>query len=244
VQDFTNLAKARQIPSGDAQEKLLQMIGPLMEARTRKIERSVSQLGKMWLSLAFQFINSTRREQILGQAGTTDEDVDWEPGDMIPSHVKGENPEQPSRYSKLERLRWHVQNFHTRVIPYSITGMASMQKKLLEVQTTKIPGMPFDPWTFGERMDIDMGPVLPDPETGEVPTTRVQRFIVWQKLLAGLEVMKMAEAQKVAKEQGVDPSAMAPHGKGKSSGRPPSFGAPPRIEGKDGGARSTVATSR
>jgi hypothetical protein len=246
VQDFTNLAKARQIPSGDAQEKLLQMIGPLMEARTRKIERAVSALGQMWKALAFQFYTSSRREQILGPAGATEEDIDWEPGNMVPSHAWGEPADQPSRYTKLERLRWHIQNFHTRVIPYSITGMASMQKKLLEVQTVKIPGMPFDPWTFGERMDIDMGPVLPDPETGEVPTTRVQRFIVWQKLLAGLEVEKAAEIIQRAKELGIDPSMLAGggKGKGKSTGRPPSFNAPPQVQSKDQGSRTTTATSR
>ena len=245
VQDFTNLAKARQIPSGDAQEKLLQMIGPLMEARTRKIERSISQLGQMWKALAFQFYTSSRREQILGMAGTTEEDVDWEPGDMVPSHVSGEPMDRESQYSKLERLRWHLQNFHTRVVPYSITGMASMQKKLLYVQTSKIPGMPFDPWTYGEKMDIDMGPVLPDPDTGKVPTTPIERFIVWQKLLAGLQVEKIAEALARAKELGIDPSMLAQkHDKGKSSGRPPSNQQAPRIAQKDGGERSTIATSK
>jgi hypothetical protein len=246
VQDFTSLAKARQIPSGDAQEKLLQMIGPLMEARTRKIERSVSYLANMWKALVFQFYTSTRREQILGTSGTTDQDIDWEPGNMVPSHVEGEPTDQPSQYSRVERLRWHLQNFHTRVVPYSITGMASMQKKLLYVQTSKIPGMPFDPWTYGEKMDIDMGPVLPDPDTGKVPTTPIERFIVWQKLLAGLEIQKIAEAIKVAKEEGIDPNAIMGamgHG-GKSKGRPPSNQQAPRVASKDGGERSTIATSK
>lgn len=247
VQDFTNLAKARQIPSGDSQEKLLQLIGPLMEARTRKIERSVSQLGQMWKSLAFQFYTTARREQILGIAGMTDQDVDWEPGDMVPSHIAGEPDDQPSRYSKLDRLRWHMQNFHTRVVPYSITGISSMQRKLLEIQTTKLPGMPFDPWSFGERMDIDMGPVLADPETGKIPQTRIERFIVWQKLLAGLEVLKLAESQKVAGEEGIDMAALAgnkPQGQGGPVGRPPSFAEAPRMVTKDGGTRATIATSR
>jgi hypothetical protein len=248
VQDFTNLAKARQVPSGDAQEKLLQMIGPLMEARTRSIERSVSALGQMWKALAFQFYTVTRREQILGQAGIADEDIDWEPGDMVPSHVEGEDEEQPSRYSKIERLRWHINNFHTRVVPYSITGMASMQRKLLEIQLSKIPGFPFDPWTVGERLDVDMGPVLPDPETGKIPQTRVERFITWQKLLVGLEVEKMAEAQKVAQELGINPEAMAgAGGKGQQQrgrGRPPTNETAPRLETKEGGARATIATSK
>ena len=245
VQDFTALARARQIPSGDSQEKLLQMIGPLMEARTRKIERSVAMLGQMWKALAFQFYTSNRREQVLGQSGITDQDLDWEPGSMVPSHVSGEPTDEPSRYSKLERLRWHMQNFHTKVIPYSITGISSMQKKLLEIQTTKIPGMPFDPWTFGERMDIDMGPVLADPETGVIPQSRVQRFIVWQKLLAGLEVSKMAEAQKVAKEEGIDMAALAgAEGQKGPVGRPPSFQEAPRMVNRDGGTRTTIATSK
>jgi hypothetical protein len=244
VQDFTNLAKARQIPSGDAQEKLLQMIGPLMEARTRKIERAVSALGQMWKALAFQFYTSSRREQILGQAGTTDEDVDWEPGDMVPSHVSGEPADQPSRYTKLERLRWHIQNFHTRVIPYSITGMASMQKKLLEVQLSKIPGFPWDPWTFGERMDIDMGPVLPDKD-GKIPQTRVERYLRWQDIIAGHEVDKLYEVLARAQELGIDPSMLGGGGgKGKSSGRPPSFSAPPKVQSKDQGGRTTTTTSR
>jgi hypothetical protein len=216
-----------------------------MESRTRKIERAVSQLGQMWMPLAMQFYTSSRREQILGKAGMTDEDVDWEPGNMVPSHVTGEPEDSPSQYTNIERLRWHIQNFHTRVVPYSITGMASMQRKLLEIQATKIPGFPFDPWTFGERMDIDMGPVLPDPETGKIPTSRIERFILWQKLLAGLEIEKLAQAQKVAKEEGVSlgapPGAAPPNGA--PTGRPPSFSAPPKLQTKDGGARTTISTS-
>lgn len=245
VQDFTNLAKARQIPSGDAQEKLLQMIGPLMESRTRKIEKNIGQFGQMWKYLAFQWYNSSRREQILGSAGTVNEDVDWEPGQMTPSHVGGEDEEKPSIYSVIDRRRWHANNFHIRVTPYSITGMSSMQRKLTYLQLAKMPGMPIDPWTIGEKLDIDMGPLLADPDTGKIPTTPVERYIVWQKLLAGIEVEKVAETLNRARELGIDPSLLGggAHGKGQR-GRPPSNNAPPQVKSKDSGQRSTITTSK
>jgi len=121
-----------------------------------------------------------------------------------------------------------------------------MQKKLLYVQTSKIPGMPFDPWTYGEKWISTWGRYCLTRH-GKGSHHAIERFIVWQKLLAGLEIQKMAEAIKVAKEEGIDPNAILGamgHGGGKGKGRPPSNQQAPRVASKDGGERSTIATSK
>ncbi|MHA2064560.1 MAG: portal protein, partial [Candidatus Thorarchaeota archaeon] len=48
IQDFNALAKAKQIPSGDTMEALMQAIGPLVQDMTRGMEHSVRDIGEQW----------------------------------------------------------------------------------------------------------------------------------------------------------------------------------------------------
>lgn len=85
VSDTTALARARQLPSGDSQEKLLESLGPLIKDQSRNLEKSVCAIGEMWKSNFFQFITAARRLSIQGFEGLADEDFDYDPGTLIPA---------------------------------------------------------------------------------------------------------------------------------------------------------------
>ncbi len=90
VKDLTAIAKARQIPSADAMEKMAEMAGPLMTDLSRSMEASIRLIGEMVKGLFFQFYDAPRRVQVMGQDGMTETDYDYEPGNLVPSHMPGE----------------------------------------------------------------------------------------------------------------------------------------------------------
>ena len=224
VRDFAALAKARQIPSGDAVEKIFELVGPIVTDSSRNMERSLRDLGEQWKSMAFQFYTTPRKVQILGEDAVDETDYDFDPGNMIPSHVPGEEEAEargePSRLSRLERARFHQNSFYFHVTPNSLHQITQMSRKLLYLQLWKAQ-YPIDPWTVGDAIDLpNFGP--PPPGTKNI----IERWVAWKHMLNDL-----------AKE-GVQPG-----GPGRQ-GRPSSGHAPPRVQPKDGGQRTTMAESR
>jgi len=220
VRDLTALAKARQIPSSESMEKLMEMAGPLITDMGRNMESSLSALGQQWMALFFQFMAITPRiVQVLGQDGITEETFDYDPGNMIPSHMPGEDRSMPSPTPRITRSRWHMGNFIFHVTPNTSHNITQMGKKMLNLQLYRGSGLPYpmDPWTLAESMDQNIGP------TPEGTSNQFQRWVKW------MEIVKTV----MGGMQG---------GQGKGAGRPPSGGAAPHLVQK--GGRQTVAESR
>jgi len=218
VRDVTALARARQIPSSESLDKIMEMAGPLVTDMGRNMESSLSALGQMWMALFFQFMAITpRKVQVLGKDGFTEEDFDYEPGNMIPSHMPGEDRGLSSPTPLLQRARWHMSNFVFHVTPNSSHQITQMSKKMLNLQLFRAAGLPFpmDPWTLAESMDMNIGP------TPEGTANQLDRWKKWMEMV-----------RELMPQQG---------GKG-GAGRPPSGGAAPHLVQK--GGRQTVAESR
>ena len=223
VRDLLAVAKAKQIPSADAMEKLLEMAGPLAQDMTRNMERGMRDLGEMRRFLNMQFRTYKMRLEIGGDQGAAAEDYEiWDPGNLIPSHMADEADDRPSRYSYVERARRHAQQFYYHVVPNSMSRMQSMQAKLLLLQLEKT-GFPLDPWTKSELYEIDnFGPA---PEGAN---TILERWVAWQRMQAELQ-------------QAMGGGQPQPQ---RGRGRPSTNARSPQLRNKDGGTRSTVATSR
>jgi len=219
VRDLAALAKARQIPASESIDKIMEMAGPLVTDMGRNMESSLSQLGQMWAALFFQFMALTPRiVQAIGKDGYTEETFDYEPGNLIPSHMAGEDRTKTSPTPLLQRARWHMSNFIFHVTPNSSHQITQMSKKMLNLQLFRAAGLPFpmDPWTLAESMDMNIGP---QPEGA---ADQMQRWVAWMKMV-----------KELLPQQG--------GGKGQQ-GRPPSGGAAPHLVNK--GGRQTVAESR
>lgn len=222
VKDLTAIAKARQIPSADAMEKMAEMAGPLMTDMSRTMEASIRLLGEMVKGLFFQFYDAARRIQVMGEDGVTEEDFDFEPANMVPSHLPGEPEDTKSPTSRIERARWHMGNVFLEITPNSLHQITQTTRKLMMLQLLKA-GMPIDWWTIAEAFDI---PNFGSPPKGS--RTVVERWVAQQRIMAELK-------------QALTPPA--PPGQGKGGGRPNSNGKAPHVQNKDGGTRSTVSTS-
>lgn len=250
VQDLTALAKARQTPSADSIEKLMETAGPLVYDMSRNMERSLRDVGEMFKSVAFQFYTVARKVQILGPDGLTEEDFDFSPGDLIPSHLPWEDPSGgPSAHPKHKRAQWHQNNFVFHVVPNSMHQITQMTRKLLYLQLMRA-GVPIDPWTLAEVFDI--------PNFGRPPSganSVIERWEAWQKIVAEIQMaiqMQMQQQAVMASPEGQAMAALGGIGQamggagGDKTGRPPSGQQPPKLEEKSdgqGGTRSTISES-
>ena len=250
VADATAMARARQLPSGDSTEKLLEAMGPLTKDESRNMEEGIRGLGEMWKSDWFQFATAARRMQMLGPEGVTEEDFDFEPGTLIPLE---KDPNQPGKFKPMdrgpdggwnleqgsgirmpalsvpmfERARWHKNNFTFSVTPYSLHEFNSTTRKLFMLQLMK-GGFPLSWWTLAELFDVkNFGPCMFKGEDGEMREARneIERYTVQLEIQA-----RIAQATGGGQKKN-------------SRGRPQTFSTAPTLEAKAGGA-STVRTSK
>lgn len=221
TRDISAVARAKQIPSSDSLDKLLEASGPIVTDISRGIESSIITLGNMVGSLIWQFYTADRRMATQGEDGVTEEDFEFKVGDLLPAHMPGEDPEKPSAYSTIDRAKHFQHKFAFRTTPNSMHQITQLSRKLMLIQLQKA-GLPIDWWTLAEAFDI--------PNFGPHPkgaSNVMERWMAQQRMQV-----------EFAKEMG---AAMPQQGRQK--GRPPTGGKQPHVQSKDGGTRSTISQS-
>jgi hypothetical protein len=253
VADAQALSRARQLPSSDSTEKILEALGPLVKDQSRNMEESIMHMGTLWLSNFFQFYTAKRRLSIVGAKGVADQDFDFDPGSLVPSdspYTVGSMLHYRNGTPAFERARWHSDQFSFNITPYSIHELNSMTRKLFNLQLMRA-GFPIDWWTLAELFDVqnfsDGNPMYTtaDGEQKEA-TTVLERWTVQQEMQIRAAV---AQQQAVAAAAGAAGGG-APGGAGAGppgghqQGRPPSGQVPPTLEQKNRGGDPTSSTIR
>lgn len=238
VQDFNALARAKQVPGADTIEKMAEVVGPIVQDVGRSLEQSIRGIGELWKGLAFQFYTLKRRVQILGEEGLSQEDFDFEPGKMVPSHMPGENPKEPSRYSITVRAREHIDSFFMHIIPNSLLQITQMSRKLLILQLWR-SGFPIDPWTVAEHLDLNSFGPAPKGTDDVI----IKRWVAWQQM----KTEQAGQAAQMLQEMGLGGGGGGGGAGGgnpkQNVGRPPTAQQAPQLKTKDGGTRTTISES-
>lgn len=246
VADATAIARARQLPSGDSLEKIMESLGPLVKDMSRNMEESIRAFGEMWKSNFFQFYTAPRRMQLLGPDGLAEEDFDYDPGMLIPSSDDVIKMKQTGVTGEgvpyFERARWHKDHFMFSVMPYSLHELNSMTRRLFILQLSKT-GFPMDWWTMADMFDVkNFGdlPTYEDPNTGERRTAQT----VMERWTCQMEIMAQVQRAMGGGEGGGQGGPPTPGQKG--PGRPGTGAQPPTLEQKsgEGGTRSTIRESK
>jgi hypothetical protein len=241
VADAAAMARARQLPSGDSVEKIMESLGPLIKDMSRNMEESIRGIGEIWKSNFFQFYTAKRRMQLLGPDGLSEEDFDFDPGNLIPNSetvVEMKQMGVAEGVPYFDRAKWHKDNFTFSVTPYSLHELNSMTRRLFILQLSKA-GFPLDWWTMADMFDVkNFGPVpnFEDPETGEQRPAQT----VLERWTCQMEMM--AHIQAANQQQQGGPA----HAGKKGPGRPGTGAQPPSLEQKstDAGTRSTIRESK
>jgi hypothetical protein len=252
VADAQALARARQLPSSDSMDRILDSLGPLIKDQSRNMEQSIRAWGEQWKSNFFQFMPAKRRMELIGPDGMDWADFDFEPGDLIPAgDFNWQTPEATNvntgevtkwgpvqqgnilkiyarenpilaKAPKYQRARWHKDQFTFTVTPYSIHEMNSMTRRMFHLQLMR-SGFPLDWWTLAELFDIkNFGP----PPRFKDPETGEWRTAntVMERYTVQLEIQaRIAQATGAGQQ-------------GKGKGHPPSGQKPPTLSAKTRGA--------
>jgi hypothetical protein len=230
ISDLMALAKARAAGSMDDVEKIMEANGPIVEDMSRSMEAPMAELGSMVKYNFLQYYSTPRVMQIVGPDGMAMETFDYDPAKLIPSHVPGENPEEPSALSPAERARILADNLEFYILPDTLHELTQMAMKLGLVQLRKAQVM-IDSQTIAEAWQV--------PNYGHIDgNTVIER---WQREQE-MQLEQAAKMKAVAEGLGLV-SPAGPPGQKAQEGRPPSGKAAPQIVPKDGGARSTISES-
>lgn len=245
--DVQAFARARQMPAADTTEKLLEMIGPLVKDRAREIESSIKELGYQVMSHFFQFYTIGRRIRILGVDGVTPQDLDFDPGSLLPGIV---TPEE--RFQAAQKF---MMNFTFNVTPGSLHNITSMTRNMLLLQLHRAGVLPLDRWTAAEMFGVGNYGMPPEGATTVTERMKAQQLqdiefaaklreaVQPQNPLEGLPAEIQTMIMNLLGARGNGGGGGQGGSGGAQVGRPPSGASPPQIVQKDGGMRSTISES-
>lgn len=244
VTDAMALAKMRAVGSMDDLEKIMEANGPIIEDMSRSMEPPMRDLGVMVKYLVLQNYTTPRVMQIVGVDGITPEVFDYNPTELVPSHLVGEDTTTASPTSAALRARNLADNLRFFILPNTLHEMQQMTMKLGLLQLKKA-GVMIDSQTIAEAWSV--------PNYGTIDgNTVIDR---WQREQE-MQLEQAARMKAIMEPLGLQPpgspdaSPAAPGPPGPppptgppQEGRPNSFSAAPQLVSKDGGARSAITTS-
>lgn len=190
------LLQLRQMPGRETIDKYIEALTPEIRLEGRQLESFLRSMATIVKANIFQFQTKRRRFTILGEQAKTLEDVDYDPGLMVPAMSKEQAeyiPELDKDLDRASRARWFLQQFAFYVTPNSLLAMHAQERKLLHLQLARQGYL--DVWTlmeileipnFGEPPNVE----LPDPEDPNrkifrKPLTITERLIAQQQLGLG-----------------------------------------------------------
>jgi len=226
------LAKMRAVGNMDELEKIMESSGPIVRDMSRGMEKPMRDIGTMCKYLVLQYMTTARVMQYIGADGISEEVFDYDPTSLIPSHLPGESPDEASPSSRIARARNLADNLRFLIRPNTLHEMAQMTFKLGLIQLKKA-GAKIDSETLVEPWGV--------PNYGSFEgNTVLEKFQSEQEQ----DLLYAAKLQLIGASAGLGqpPGAAAP-GK-QPEGRPSTDAAPPALKQKDGGARSTITTSK
>lgn len=271
--NLTALLGLRQMPSADTIEKYYEALTPEIRSEAREVEAFMRDLSQMIKCNYFQYLSSAKRVQILGDAGVTLEDFDYDPNTMVPAL----KPNEPGYTKELdaslttrdERARFFQKQFVFVVAPNSILAINSTERKMMAMQNFRMGVLDF--WSYHEAMEtpnVGAPPAIPLPPLQPI-SAQVQTVLVQQLMLNAQGGQPMAPLQDPTsgKTYTFDPAsgqlleiripstiverlqAQSLLGIGlveNSAGRKASGEAPPKMEtkGDEPGGRQTVTESK
>jgi hypothetical protein len=167
------LMKLRQMPGADTIEKYYESLTPGLRLEGRMLEASLAEIGEMLKANIFQFYSTKRRILLLGDAGRTFADFDFDPGNMIPAMQpsdEGYTPELDAKIPRDQRAEYFHKLFTFYVAPNSLLAMHAQEDKMEAIQLARMGYL--DYWTLMEKMEypnVGDPPPVPLPPVGYDP---------------------------------------------------------------------------
>jgi hypothetical protein len=217
------------MPGADTVEKLIESMTPAVRGRLCAMEAFIREFARMLAYNFSQFYTTNMRLMVMGEDGITPQDMEnFDPGTFIPDYVHpGDYDKQGSvtpaaiargPMPRMNRAKAFMEQFTFHVAPGSLLASSEIERKLLYLQ-------------LASRGLIDNQTLLEVLGIPNIPQI-MERKLEEQSQAALIQTGAGAAAANGA----ISPGPQMP-------GRKPSWESMPKMEIKDGGARSTVSTS-
>ena len=229
VRDLVAVAKARQIPSSDTLEKLMEMAGPIVQDMFGSMIQPLTEIGSWRMALFFQFYTRPRMIRIADpDAAEMLTNVKYLPEKLVP-YRSGDTAQ-----ALAAKARAFLGDFRYEVSESGLSELNRMSQTLLWIQLKKI-GMPLSWYSLARIARVpNYGP----PAQG---TNNEQERAQAERRMEMEMQIELAQELQAAQGGGAAPPSAAPSGG--PEGRPGSFTAPPKLVNKPNEGRSTVTTS-
>jgi hypothetical protein len=152
----------------------------------------------MFKYLVFQYYDTPKIMQIVGPDGVTPENFDYDPGNLIPSHLPGEKSDQVSGFTRMQRAQWMAEHLPFNIVPNTLNLLNQVSQKLMVLQLWR-GGFPIDPWTLADIMGL--------PSFGKKPEGTndiLSRYAAWKDResdFSAAEQEKLQIAQQAGQPQ-------------------------------------------
>ncbi len=243
LKDVMALAKARAGGGVDDYQKLMEADGPIVQDITRNVEAALTEIGSNVGYLILEYYDTPRIMRLIGADKVARSVFDFDPTKLVPSHMPGENKDNPSTTPMYQRARWFAENLTYYITPHSAHEITQMAYKLLLIQLRKA-GVQIDSQTIATSCNIanfgelDGNTVLDKWKSEQFMIGEIGaklKILVQDLIASGVGFPAMGNAMNNTEAN--------PVGVPKQEGRPSTQQESPRIVSKDGGARSTVSES-
>jgi hypothetical protein len=255
LNDVGNLANIKLNIANETADKMLESIGPIAKGIAMRIEKANKRVGERLKFLIPQWFDAARLIDYVGQDNIAKEMFDYDPSQMVPSHlpdefINGLYPETKSRYDLTTRAKFFVKKLRLISVPSMLLKITAMQEQLKFLQLKRSPDCPISWDTVFKKLDIAN------------PKEEMQKYFKEQLELTKMKLLAAALAQQEMKKLGLQPpeeGGGAGGGKGgggkgggggggapHAGGRPPSGQRGPRLAQKGGAggeARTVVKES-
>ncbi|MGA8148203.1 MAG: hypothetical protein WB870_11600 [Gallionellaceae bacterium] len=232
VNQLSQLAKAKMSTGQEGADDLLRMAGPIVRDICAGEEVPMADVLEMEKYDILQNFNTARVMEYVGPDGVTPETFDFDPANIVPAHMPGEDAGNPSQFSRMERAKHFARQLRLTATPGYLHGIPQTAQKLLLLQGVRA-GLPISP----RRVLKDVfGIANVDQEIKEWQDFRLWQLELAQQVKAEGLALGLADAGAGAQGGG---------GGGKKPGRPPSGNKPPaaRTKGSAEGPRAVVSES-
>lgn len=211
--NLTELMQLRQMPGADTIQKYFEALTPEIRDEGRQIEAFIRALSPQILYNTFQFMDSTRRVHLLGDAGLALEDFDYDPNQLVPSTPRqipqasplpgmpptlADNPDYDPQFDaekpRPERAKAMAKLMTFLVAPNSLLSMHSAAEEMKDFQLARMGYLDF--WSLMERLDrpnVGTPPPIPLPPLRPPSLPELQ-----DGLLTGRFLINPAVAQNLA----------------------------------------------
>ena len=157
LNDVGNLANLKINMNSDDAAKQIETIGPIGKGIAMRIEKSNKRVGERVKYLVPQWFNTRRLIEYVGPDNIAREMFDYNPDDMVPSHLPDEMenglyPVSPSRYDRLTRGKWLVKQLRLISVPSMLLKITALNEQLKYMQLKRTPDCPISWETVLEKL--------------------------------------------------------------------------------------------